>query len=164
MKWINCRRYAPGWYRVQAQPSLSGGSHRLPKSSIESKSTGDVDRLFLNHTGEAPLCNMIWKNKKLLYTSVVSIKARNSERTGATFLHKTVHTKFTFAFYLTENTYQGVKSLLLVLNGSEKELMTVSSLTCYRDARRAVYANPNIAASAGRLTKPGLSWALPQTS
>lgn len=64
------------------------------------------------------------KNKKLLYTSVVSHGRNSGENYATSFSNKNGSYKSSLGFYLTENTYQGRNGYSLVLNGLEKGIMT----------------------------------------
>ena len=90
------------------------------------------------------------RQKKILYTSVVS-HGRNSGGNYATsFSNKNGSYKSSLGFYLTENTYQGKHGMSLILNGLEKGFNDQAKQRAIV-IHGASYTNPNIAASAGRL-------------
>ena len=101
------------------------------------------------------------KNKKLLYTSVVSHGRNSGENYATSFSNKNGSYKSSLGFYLTENTYQGRNGYSLVLNGLEKGINDQAKQRAIV-MHGAAYANPNIAASAGRLGRSLGCPALPQ--
>lgn len=99
--------------------------------------------------------------KKMLYSSVVS-HGRNSGGNYATsFSNQNGSYKSSLGFYLTENTYQGGNGYSLILNGLEKGINDRAKERAIV-VHGAAYANPSIAASAGRLGRSLGCPALPQ--
>lgn len=101
------------------------------------------------------------KNRKMLYSSIVS-HGRNSGGLYATsFSNQKGSYKSSLGFFVTENTYQGRNGFSLVLKGLEKGIND-------RAKERAIvihgapYANPAIIASGGRLGRSQGCPALPQ--
>lgn len=101
------------------------------------------------------------KNRKLLYSSVVS-HGRNSGGLYATsFSNKRGSFKSSLGFFVTRNTYQGKNGYSLVLDGLEKGIND-------RAKERAIvihgapYSNPSVIASTGRLGRSLGCPALPQ--
>ena len=101
------------------------------------------------------------KNKKLLYTSVVSHGKNSGGNYATSFSNKNGSYKSSLGFYLTENTYQGRNGYSLVLNGLEKGINDQAKQRAIV-MHGAAYANPNITASAGRLGRSLGCPALPQ--
>lgn len=116
---------------------------------------------FSKPSTEKRLYVLDMKNKRLLYSSVVSHGKNSGENYATSFSNKNGSYKSSLGFYLTENTYQGHNGYSLVLNGLEKGINDQAK-------RRAIvihgaaYANPNITASAGRLGRSLGCPALPQ--
>lgn len=103
------------------------------------------------------------RNRKILYTSVVS-HGRNSGGNYATsFSNQNGSYKSSLGFYVTENTYTGKHGTSLILNGLEKGFND-------RAKQRAIvihgaaYTNPKVAASAGRLGRSLGCPALPMSN
>lgn len=100
------------------------------------------------------------KNRKLLYSSLVSHGKNSGENYATSFSNKNGSNKSSLGFYLTESTYQGKNGYSLVLNGLEKGIND-------RAKERAIvihgapYANPSVLAS-GRLGRSQGCPALPQ--
>ena len=118
---------------------------------IEQKSKSIMTLIdFSKPSTEKRLYVLDMKNKKLLYTSVVSHGRNSGENYATSFSNKNGSYKSSLGFYLTENTYQGRNGYSLVLNGLEKGINDQAKQRAIV-MHGAAYANPNIAASAGRL-------------
>ena len=90
------------------------------------------------------------RQKKILYTSVVS-HGRNSGGNYATsFSNQNGSYKSSLGFYVTENTYQGKHGTSLILNGLEKGFNDKAKQRAIV-VHGADYTNPAVAVSAGRL-------------
>lgn len=101
------------------------------------------------------------KQRKLLFTSVVS-HGRNSGNLYATsFSNQSGSNKSSLGFYITQHTYQGKNGYSLVLDGLEKGIND-------RAKERAIvihgasYSNPSVITSSGRLGRSLGCPALPQ--
>ena len=130
---------------------------------IEQKSKSIMTLIdFSKPSTEKRLYVLDMKNKKLLYTSVVSHGRNSGQNYATSFSNKNGSYKSSLGFYLTENTYQGRNGYSLVLNGLEKGINDQAKQRAIV-MHGAAYANPNIAASAGRLGRSLGCPALPQT-
>ena len=88
---------------------------------IEQKSKSIMTLIdFSKPSTEKRLYVLDMKNKKLLYTSVVSHGKNSGGNYATSFSNKNGSYKSSLGFYLTENTYQGRNGYSLVLNGLEK--------------------------------------------
>lgn len=101
------------------------------------------------------------KQKKLLFSSLVS-HGKNSGVNYATSFSNVMNSyKSSLGFYITENTYTGKNGYSLILNGVEKSIND-------RAKERAIvihgapYSNPSVIASSGRLGRSFGCPALPQ--
>lgn len=100
------------------------------------------------------------KEKKLLYTSVVSHGKNSGENYATSFSNEVGSYQSSLGFYLTGSTYQGKNGYSLLLDGLEKGIND-------RARERAIvvhgaaYANPSVAKS-GRLGRSFGCPALPQ--
>lgn len=101
------------------------------------------------------------KNRKLLFSSIVSHGKNSGGLYATSFSNQKGSYKSSLGFYVTENTYQGRNGYSLVLKGLEKGIND-------RAKERAIvihgapYANPAIIASGGRLGRSQGCPALPQ--
>ncbi|MCS2688560.1 murein L,D-transpeptidase catalytic domain family protein [Bacteroides fragilis] len=121
---------------------------------IEQKSKSIMTLIdFSKPSTEKRLYVLDMKNKKLLYTSVVSHGRNSGENYATSFSNKNGSYKSSLGFYLTENTYQGRNGYSLVLNGLEKGINDQAK-------QRAIVMHG--AASAGRLGRSLGCPALPQ--
>ena len=129
---------------------------------IEQKSKSIMTLIdFSKPSTEKRLYVLDMKNKKLLYTSVVSHGKNSGGNYATSFSNKNGSYKSSLGFYLTENTYQGRNGYSLVLNGLEKGINDQAKQRAIV-MHGAAYANPNITASAGRLGRSLGCPALPQ--
>ncbi len=100
------------------------------------------------------------KEKKLLYSSLVSHGRNSGENYATSFSNENGSYKSSLGFYLTENTYQGKNGYSLILNGLERGIND-------RAKERAIvihgapYSNPSVITS-GRLGRSQGCPALPQ--
>lgn len=90
------------------------------------------------------------EKKKLLYSSVVAHGRNSGENYATSFSNQYGSYKSSLGFYLTENTYQGGNGYSLILNGLEKGINDKAKERAIV-VHGASYANPTVAASAGRL-------------
>ncbi|NDV84819.1 murein L,D-transpeptidase catalytic domain family protein [Bacteroides sp. 51] len=101
------------------------------------------------------------KQKKLLFTSVVSHGRNSGDLYTTSFSNKNGSYKSSLGFFITQNTYQGRNGYSLVLDGLEKGIND-------RAKQRAIvihgasYSNPSVIASSGRLGRSLGCPALPQ--
>lgn len=101
------------------------------------------------------------KNKKKLFSSLVSHGKNSGENYATSFSNEYGSYKSSLGFYVTENTYQGKNGYSLVLGGLEKGIND-------RAKERAIvihgapYSNPSVIASGGRLGRSFGCPALPQ--
>lgn len=101
------------------------------------------------------------RHKKLLFSSVVAHGKNSGGNYATSFSNVNGSYQSSLGFYLTEHTYQGKNGYSLILNGLEKGIND-------RAKERAIvihgaaYANPSIAASAGRLGRSFGCPALPE--
>ncbi len=115
---------------------------------------------FTKPSTEKRLYVIDMRQKKLLYSSLVSHGRNSGENYATSFSNKNGSYKSSLAFYLTENTYQGKNGYSLILNGLEKGIND-------RAKERAIvihgaaYCNSPILAS-GRLGRSQGCPALPQ--
>lgn len=100
------------------------------------------------------------KEKRLLFSSLVSHGRNSGENYATSFSNENGSYKSSLGFYLTESTYQGKNGYSLILNGLEKGIND-------RAKERAIvihgapYSNPSVIAS-GRLGRSQGCPALPQ--
>lgn len=101
------------------------------------------------------------KNRKMLFSSIVSHGKNSGELYATSFSNQIGSYKSSLGFYVTENTYQGRNGYSLVLKGLEKGIND-------RAKERAIvihgapYANPTVIAAGGRLGRSQGCPALPQ--
>lgn len=104
---------------------------------------------------------MDMKEKKLLFSSLVSHGRNSGENYATSFSNENGSYKSSLGFYLTENTYEGKNGYSLILNGLERGIND-------RAKERAIvihgapYSNPSVIAS-GRLGRSQGCPALPQS-
>lgn len=90
------------------------------------------------------------KQRKLLFSSVVSHGKNSGDKYATSFSNEYGSYKSSLGFYLTETTYQGKNGYSLILNGLEKGIND-------RARERAIvmhgaaYANPSVVREGGRL-------------
>ena len=101
------------------------------------------------------------KQRRLLFSSVVSHGKNSGDKYATSFSNEYGSYKSSLGFYLTETTYQGRNGYSLILNGLEKGIND-------RAKERAIvihgaaYSNPSVIASSGRLGRSFGCPALPQ--
>jgi hypothetical protein len=101
------------------------------------------------------------KQKKLLFTSVVSHGRNSGDLYATSFSNANGSYKSSLGFFITQHTYQGKNGYSLVLDGLEKGIND-------RAKQRAIvihgasYSNPSVIASSGRLGRSLDCPALPQ--
>ncbi len=101
------------------------------------------------------------ERKKLLYTSVVSHGKNSGGNYATSFSNQYGSYKSSLGFYLTGYTYQGKNGYSLILNGLEKGINDKARERAIV-VHGAAYANPSVAATAGRLGRSFGCPALPQ--
>lgn len=102
---------------------------------IEQKSKSIMTLIdFSKPSTEKRLYVLDMKNKKLLYTSVVSHGKNSGGNYATSFSNKNGSYKSSLGFYLTENTYQGRNGYSLVLTGLEKGINDQAKQRSHRDA------------------------------
>ncbi|MBD8347392.1 murein L,D-transpeptidase catalytic domain family protein [Dysgonomonas sp. HGC4] len=115
---------------------------------------------FTKPSTEERLYVLDMKQKKLLYSSLVSHGRNSGENYATSFSNENGSYKSSLGFYLTESTYEGKNGYSLVLNGLERGIND-------RAKERAIvihgapYSNPSVIAS-GRLGRSQGCPALPQ--
>lgn len=103
------------------------------------------------------------KNKKMLFSSLVSHGRNSGDKYATSFSNEYGSYKSSLGFYVTENTYQGKNGYSLILDGLEKGIND-------RAKERAIvihgapYSNPSVIASGGRLGRSFGCPALPQAT
>ena len=101
------------------------------------------------------------KQRKLLFSSVVSHGKNSGENYATSFSNEYGSYKSSLGFYLTESTYQGKNGYSLILEGLEKGIND-------RARERAIvmhgaaYANPSVVSKGGRLGRSFGCPAVPQ--
>lgn len=101
------------------------------------------------------------KQRKLLFSSVVSHGKNSGDTYATSFSNEYGSYKSSLGFYLTEATYQGKNGYSLILNGLEKGVND-------RARERAIvmhgaaYANPSVVSKGGRLGRSFGCPAVPQ--
>ena len=101
------------------------------------------------------------RQRKLLFSSVVSHGKNSGENYATSFSNKNGSYKSSLGFYLTESTYLGKNGYSLILNGLEKGIND-------RARERAIvmhgatYANPSVVSKGGRLGRSFGCPAVPQ--
>ncbi len=101
------------------------------------------------------------KQRKLLFSSVVSHGKNSGDKYATSFSNEYGSYKSSLGFYLTETTYQGKNGYSLILNGLEKGIND-------RARERAIvmhgaaYANPSVVSEGGRLGRSFGCPAVPQ--
>lgn len=130
-------------------------------NKIEEKSKSILTLIdFTKPSIEKRLFVFDMKEKKVLYSSVVSHGKNSGDNYATSFSNEVGSYKSSLGFYLTGNTYQGKNGYSLLLNGLEKGIND-------RARERAIvvhgaaYANPSICKS-GRLGRSFGCPALPQ--
>lgn len=101
------------------------------------------------------------EKKKLVFSSVVAHGRNSGENYATSFSNKYGSYKSSLGFYLTGHTYQGKNGYSLILNGLEKGINDKARERAIV-VHGAAYANPSVAASAGRLGRSFGCPALPQ--
>lgn len=101
------------------------------------------------------------KQRKLLFSSVVSHGKNSGENYATSFSNEYGSYKSSLGFYLTESTYQGKNGYSLILDGLERGIND-------RARERAIvmhgaaYANPSVVSKGGRLGRSFGCPAVPQ--
>lgn len=101
------------------------------------------------------------KERKMLFSSVVSHGKNSGEKYATSFSNEYGSYKSSLGFYLTGTTYQGKKGYSLILDGLEKGIND-------RARERAIvmhgaaYANPSVVSKGGRLGRSFGCPAVPQ--
>lgn len=101
------------------------------------------------------------KQRKLLFSSVVSHGKNSGDKYATSFSNEYGSYKSSLGFYVTETTYQGKNGYSLILNGLEKGIND-------RARERAIvmhgaaYANPSVVSEGGRLGRSFGCPAVPQ--
>lgn len=101
------------------------------------------------------------KQRKMLFSSVVSHGKNSGENYATSFSNEYGSYKSSLGFYLTESTYQGKNGYSLILDGLEKGIND-------RARERAIvmhgaaYANPSVVSKGGRLGRSFGCPAVPQ--
>ena len=86
------------------------------------------------------------KQRKLLFSSVVSHGKNSGDKYATSFSNEYGSYKSSLGFYLTETTYQGKNGYSLILNGLEKGINDRAIVM-----HGAAYANPSVVSEGGRL-------------
>lgn len=102
------------------------------------------------------------KQKKLLYSSVVSHGKNSGLNYATSFSNENGSYKSSLGFYVTENTYQGKNGYSLVLDGLEKGINDQAKKRAIV-IHGATYSNPTVAMSSGRLGRSFGCPALPES-
>ncbi|MCD7899296.1 MAG: murein L,D-transpeptidase catalytic domain family protein [Bacteroides sp.] len=117
---------------------------------------------FTKPSTEERLYVLDMKEKKLLYSSLVSHGKNSGGLYATSFSNRYGSYQSSLGFYLTENTYIGKNGYSLILEGLEKGIND-------RARERAIvvhgapYSNPSVISSSGRLGRSLGCPALPQT-
>ncbi|WP_297905207.1 murein L,D-transpeptidase catalytic domain family protein [uncultured Parabacteroides sp.] len=90
------------------------------------------------------------RQKRILYTSLVSHGKNSGENYATSFSNENGSHKSSLGFYLTENTYEGRNGYSLILNGLEKGINDLAKQRAIV-IHGASYSNPSVAAASGRL-------------
>lgn len=101
------------------------------------------------------------KQRKLLFSSVVSHGKNSGDNYATSFSNEYGSYKSSLGFYLTESTYQGKNGYSLILNGLEKGINDRArerSIVMHG----AVYADPSVVNKGGRLGRSFGCPAVPQ--
>lgn len=101
------------------------------------------------------------KERKLLYSSLVSHGRNSGENYATSFSNISGSYKSSLGFYLTENTYQGKNGYSLILEGLEKGINDKARERAIV-VHGAPYSNPSVIAYGGRLGRSQGCPALPQ--
>lgn len=130
-------------------------------NKIEEKNRNIITLIdFTKPSTQERLYVLDMKDKKLLYSSLVSHGRNSGENYATSFSNENGSYKSSLGFYLTEGTYQGKNGYSLILNGLERGIND-------RAKERAIvihgapYSNPSVIAS-GRLGRSQGCPALPQ--
>lgn len=102
------------------------------------------------------------KQKKLLYSSVVSHGKNSGLNYATSFSNENGSYKSSLGFYVTGNTYQGKNGYSLVLDGLEKGINDQAKKRAIV-IHGATYSNPTVAMSSGRLGRSFGCPALPES-
>lgn len=126
------------------------------------KKNNDIITLidFTKPSTEERLYVIDMKQKRLLYSSLVSHGRNSGENYATSFSNENGSYKSSLGFYLTENTYEGKNGYSLVLNGLEKGINDHAKERAIV-IHGAAYSNPSTIAS-GRLGRSQGCPALPQ--
>lgn len=130
-------------------------------NKIEEKSKSILTLIdFTKPSTEKRLFVFDMKEKKVLYSSVVSHGKNSGDNYATSFSNEVGSYKSSLGFYLTGNTYQGKNGYSLLLNGLEKGINDRAHERAIV-VHGAAYANPSICKS-GRLGRSFGCPALPQ--
>lgn len=102
------------------------------------------------------------KNKKVLYSTVVSHGKNSGSNYATSFSNVSGSYQSSLGFYVTENVYMGKNGYSLVLNGLEKGINDKAKERAIV-VHGAKYANPSTIASSGRLGRSLGCPALPES-
>ena len=116
---------------------------------------------FTKPSTEERLYVLDLRHKKLLFSSHVAHGKNSGGNYATSFSNVYGSYKSSLGFYVTENTYQGKNGYSLILNGLEKGINDKAKERAIV-IHGADYANPQMAASAGRLGRSFGCPALPQ--
>ncbi len=142
--WKAFRRAVAGYHKI-------AGRKREVLTLIDFSRPSTEKRLFV----------FDMKQRKLLYSSVVSHGKNSGENYATSFSNEYGSYKSSLGFYLTETTYQGKNGYSLILNGLEKGIND-------RARERAIvmhgaaYADPAVVGKSGRLGRSFGCPAVPQ--
>lgn len=117
---------------------------------------------FTKPSTEKRLYVLDMKQKKLLYTSLVSHGKNSGENYATSFSNENGSHKSSLGFYLTERAYQGKNGYSLVLDGLEKGINDQAKERAIV-IHGAPYSNPSVINTTGRLGRSYGCPALPQT-
>ncbi|GAB6012026.1 murein L,D-transpeptidase catalytic domain family protein [Viscerimonas tarda] len=101
------------------------------------------------------------KQKRLLYSSLVSHGKNSGENYATSFSNQNGSYKSSLGFYVTENTYQGKNGYSLILDGLERGVNDKAKERAIV-IHGASYSNPSVIASSGRLGRSLGCPAIPQ--
>ncbi len=133
VNWKAFRQAVAGYYKIENR-------RRDILTLIDFSRPSTEERLFV----------IDMKQRKLLFSSVVSHGKNSGGNYATSFSNEYGSYKSSLGFYLTESTYQGKNGYSLILNGLEKGIND-------RARERAIvmhgaaYADPSIVAEGGRL-------------
>ena len=144
VNWKAFRQAVAGYYKIESRK-------REVLTLIDFSRPSTEKRLFV----------FDMKQRKLLFSSVVSHGKNSGENYATSFSNEYGSYKSSLGFYLTESTYQGKNGYSLILDGLEKGIND-------RARERAIvmhgaaYANPSVVSKGGRLGRSFGCPAVPQ--